>query len=62
MYMCVLQQICIHKARQTRVLLSLQHDTTVAAMLSVFGMYDGIQPPYAAVFIIELYSEAQSNK
>ena len=25
-------------------------------MLSVFGLFDNIQPPYSAAFVIELYS------
>ena len=35
----------------------LQHDTTVAAVMSALGVYSGIQPPYASAFMIELFSE-----
>ena len=35
-----------------------QHDTTVAAMTSGLGVYNDIIPPYAAAFIIELYSDS----
>ena len=33
------------------------HDTTVAAVMSALGLYNGIQPPYATAFMIELFSE-----
>ena len=40
-------------------LLTLQHDTTVAALLSALGIYDNIQPPYAATVFVELYSDSE---
>ena len=40
----------------------MQHDYTVAAMLSVFNMYNGLLPPFASAFIIELYNDTNSNK
>jgi hypothetical protein len=33
------------------------HDTTVAAMLSALGVFNGEPPPYAATVFIELYSD-----
>ena len=35
----------------------LQHDTTVACMTNALGVYNGVLPPYAATFLIELYSD-----
>jgi len=37
------------------------HDTDVAALLSAIGVYNGIQPPYASCFIIELWKNTSSN-
>ena len=36
---------------------TVQHDTTVADMMSALRVYDGIQPPYASAFFIELLSD-----
>ena len=36
---------------------SSQHDTTVVAMATALGVYNGIMPPYATALIIELYSD-----
>jgi hypothetical protein len=33
------------------------HDTTVVAMATALGVYNGIMPPYATALIIELYSD-----
>ncbi|XP_071792093.1 LOW QUALITY PROTEIN: prostatic acid phosphatase-like [Asterias amurensis] len=33
------------------------HDTTVAALLSALGIYNGIQPPLASCVIVELWKE-----
>ena len=38
------------------VFCQLKHDTTVEAMMTALGVFNGILPPYAATFIIELYS------
>lgn len=37
--------------------LCIQHDTTVAAILTALGVFNGELPPYAATFITELYSD-----
>ena len=37
--------------------LYVQHDTTVAAMMSALGVSNGELPPYVATFFIELYSD-----
>ncbi|XP_019854771.1 PREDICTED: prostatic acid phosphatase-like [Amphimedon queenslandica] len=39
-----------------RMILYSAHDTTVAAMLSVFNLFDKKQPLFSAAFVIELYS------
>jgi hypothetical protein len=39
-----------------KMVLYSAHDTTVAAALNVFNLFDKILPPYCATFIIELYS------
>ncbi len=31
------------------------HDVTVAAFLSALGIFDGIQPPYASMVMVELH-------
>lgn len=41
---------------------TLQHDTTVAALLSALNIYDGIQPAYSSAVIIELYSDESDAK
>ena len=33
----------------------LQHDTTVAMLLSCLGVFDGINPNYTSAVIVELY-------
>ena len=35
----------------------LQHDTTVAGLLSALKVYDGIQPAYSSAVMIELFSD-----
>lgn len=40
----------------------LQHDTTVAALLSALNIYDGIQPAYSSAVIIELFSNENDAK
>ena len=35
----------------------IQHDTTVGAFTAALNISNGILPPYAATFIIELYSD-----
>ena len=37
------------------------HDTTVAALLSVFDAYDGVVPPYASSVVLELFATAQGE-
>ena len=37
--------------------LTVQHDTTIADMMSALKVYDGHQPEYASAFFIELLSE-----
>ena len=34
-----------------------QHDVTVQCVTTAPGVYNGILPPYAAAFFIELYSD-----
>lgn len=38
--------------------LLLQHDDTLAALLSAFNLYDGEIPPYASAVMVELYSDS----
>ena len=40
----------------------IQHDTTVVAMMTALGVFNGLLVPYAATFIIELYSQNSSGK
>ena len=39
----------------------LQHDTTVAALLSAMGVFNDISPPYAAMAIVELYQNTSGS-
>ena len=39
----------------------LQHDTTVAALLSALGGYDAIAPPYTAAVFIELWNSTKAD-
>ena len=39
----------------------LQHDTTVAMLLSCLGAFDGINPNYTSAVIVELYREDMSK-
>ena len=40
----------------------LQHDTTVAALLSALNLYDGISPAYSSAVMVELYSDENDDK
>lgn len=40
----------------------LQHDTTVAALLSALNLYDGISPAYSSAVMVELYSDENDDQ
>ena len=40
----------------------LQHDTTVAMLLSCLGVFDGINPNYTSAVIMELYRDEDTSK
>lgn len=42
-------------------LLTFQHDTTVASLLSVLDIFNGISPPYAAMVMIELHQNTSGD-
>ncbi len=42
---------------QSKLFLYSAHDTTVATMMSAFGVWDGTIPNYASAFLIELFSD-----
>jgi len=37
------------------IVLPLQHDTTMVALLENFGAFSGIFPPYASALFVELH-------
>ena len=44
------------------VLFVLQHDTTVASLLSALKLFDGISPAYSSAVMVELYSDPDDDK
>ena len=60
----VLQSLFYRVLQVTQYLLKLcsddllfQHDITLAALLSLLGVFDYVNPPYSSAVIIELYRE-----
>ena len=39
----------------------LQHDTTVAALLSAMGLFNGISPQYASAVVAELHENPKNT-
>ena len=54
LYRLVMEFLCVWKCSTNS--LSVQHDTTVAAMAAALDVYDGTMPGYAAALFVELYS------
>lgn len=49
------------KEQHLKIIMYSAHDTTVVALQTALNVYNGIQPPYAACHIMELYQEDSGN-